>query len=147
MQNELRMIINHYGIKNQLKKLNEEVFELTEAILTDEDICHICEELADCYVLLAQIKYLFDLNDPDIKHFFEFKVERQLKRIAEENGEPTETSEIYRVGDTIEFIDTHECVNFMMDLARQGVQTDFVYQKDGVKGLWLIVTEVENGTN
>ena len=37
MQEELLKIINHYGVDNQLKKINEEVFELIEAIRNYED--------------------------------------------------------------------------------------------------------------
>jgi hypothetical protein len=30
----------------------------------------------------------------------------------------------------------------MQDLLQNGIDTDFVYEKDGVQGLWLIVTDV-----
>ena len=32
----------------------------------------------------------------------------------------------------------------MKDLAKDGVETDFLYEKDGVQGLWLEVKEVKS---
>lgn len=37
MNDKLRKIINHYGIKQQLKYLQSEVFELTEAVIDKEN--------------------------------------------------------------------------------------------------------------
>lgn len=33
MHKKIRYILNYFGIKNQLKKFNEEVFELNEAVI------------------------------------------------------------------------------------------------------------------
>lgn len=82
MNNKLRKIINHYGIRNQLKHFQSEVFELSESILTKDNTGilesvidgisatfssivgvehkdykkeHIKEEIADVMVLLKQI--------------------------------------------------------------------------------------------
>lgn len=141
---ELIEIIGHYGIEHQLKKLHEEVYELTEAILLDMDLDHITEEFADVQVLLAQIKAYSELDDSEIKEIFDYKVERQIKRIYEEDPK-TVPEKQFKVGDTIKCVDSHECVEMMMSLSKKGVQTDFVYEKNGIKGLWLVVTEVENG--
>lgn len=43
------------------------------------------------------------------------------------------------VGDTIKCRDEYEAVDLMEELAKEGIETDFVYEKDGVKGLWLEV--------
>ena len=32
----------------------------------------------------------------------------------------------------------------MKDLAKEGVETDFLYEKDGVQGLWLEVKGVKS---
>lgn len=141
---ELTEIIGHYGIEHQLKKLHEEVYELTEAILLRERRSHILEEFADVQVLLAQIKAYSELDDFEIKEIFDFKVERQIKRIYEENPK-TVPEKQFKVGDIIKCVDSHECVEMMMSLSMKGIQTDFVYEKNGIKGLWLVVTEVENG--
>ena len=46
------------------------------------------------------------------------------------------------VGDTIHCLDKDMCVYLMQQLLKEGIETDFLYEKDGVKGLWLEVTEV-----
>ena len=87
MKRWLLKIIRHYGLRNQLKKLHEEIYELSEAILDERSTYyheHITEEFADVQVLLSQIKEYFDLDDKEIKQFFDYKVERQIKRM--ENG-------------------------------------------------------------
>ena len=46
------------------------------------------------------------------------------------------------VGDTIKCHDAEEMVDLMYQLNREGIETDFLYEKDGEKGLWLVVTKV-----
>lgn len=48
------------------------------------------------------------------------------------------------MGDTIQCGDTDDVVKTMKDLAKDGVETDFLYEKDGVQGLWLEVKEVKS---
>lgn len=98
MKADLLKIIKHYGINNQQRKLEEEVFELQEAITTHElkqsveyDIPlteivgtkeHIAEELADVMVILEQIKLYYEISSEEITKIFWSKVERQLGRIS-----------------------------------------------------------------
>ena len=97
MKEELTKIIKHYGILNQLKYIQTEYFELTEAILDREydeythigDIAdkykyHIAEELADTMVMLKQFQYIYDIKDSEIDEIMRYKIDRQLKRIEEE---------------------------------------------------------------
>ena len=99
MKNKLLKIIKHYGIDNQLRKFNEESFELIEAITHFRyvDIYkgthaykyhykHIKEEIADNLVLLTQFILYYNINLDDIEEIFKQKVERQLKRIESEKG-------------------------------------------------------------
>lgn len=93
MEEKLLKIINHYGINNQLRKLNEEVFELEEAIingelldLDDETVNHITEEIADCMVILSQFKEYYDIDGRGILRIMNEKIERQLGRIENENN-------------------------------------------------------------
>ena len=44
-----------------------------------------------------------------------------------------------KVGDTIKCADKEDCVNAIVNLAKEGIETDFLYEKDGKKGLWLEV--------
>lgn len=54
------------------------------------------------------------------------------------------------IGDTIECKDADDMINTMYDLLGCGIETDFLYEKDGKLGLWLIITKIEreeNGSN
>lgn len=111
MKNDLLKIINHYGIEHQQRKLNEEAFELQEAIIKHENkgpvvtsienlnkiacsvsnkkyemlsIKNIEEEFADVIVLLSQIKYYYELDDKRIKKIMDEKIARQLERMKNE---------------------------------------------------------------
>ena len=88
MKEKIALIINHYGINHQQRKLNEEVFELQESIFDYENITlmdkkHIIEELADVMVLLEQIKIYYNLEDEDIKSAMEYKINRTLERMKD----------------------------------------------------------------
>ena len=92
MKTKLLEIINHYGIDNQQRKLEEEIFELQQAITrydTDEwDISemreHIEEEIADVCVLLMQFCNYYKLNVGNIGQIINKKIDRQLERIKNE---------------------------------------------------------------
>ena len=100
MSEKLLKIINHYGIKNQVKKFNEEAFELIEAIIQFEDDFyyllepegieiskeHIAEEIADCYVLLEQIRLKYDIYLKEVAKIGRYKIDRQLKRMEKEKN-------------------------------------------------------------
>lgn len=76
-----QQIIKHYGYKNQLHKLVEELQELEDVIINEpanED--HLQEEMADVINLLEQIiehKNWFD----SVNLIKAFKIHRQIKRI------------------------------------------------------------------
>ena len=50
-------------------------------------------------------------------------------------------------GDTIKCKDKDDMVNTFMELQKVGVDTDFLYEKNGEEGLWLIVLSVEGSEN
>ena len=113
MNEKLRKIIKHYGIKKQLKYFQSEIFELNEAIIQFEDdktnpismivdVCskiiapiqgttppdmtaHIKEEIADVTVMLKQLQLYYNISSKDIREVMNQKIDRQLKRIAEED--------------------------------------------------------------
>ena len=100
MEEKLLKIINHYGVNHQQRKLQEEVFELQEAIITNELIKSveyeiplteivgtkelITEELADVMVLLEQIKLYFGITSREVTEIFWSNVDRQIGRIENE---------------------------------------------------------------
>lgn len=90
MKDSLLQIINHYGVLPQLKYFQSEVFELNEAIIKAEnpfepiqDIEHIAEEISDCLVMIEQFQHYYGISDEEIFKTMQFKIERQLKRIEE----------------------------------------------------------------
>ena len=97
MTDKLLEIINHYGVNNQQRKLEEEVFELQEIIRDYEfskdnfpkqhKICekqfkeHIAEEIADVTVMLLQFKEYYHIDGNDILKIMNEKIDRQLERL------------------------------------------------------------------
>ncbi len=103
MKEDLERIISFYGIRNQLRKFNEECFELIEAINDYEKQKEACEnmgckevhadielilmeeEFADVMVMLEQFKAHYNLDNDNIIKTMKFKIARQLERINNEN--------------------------------------------------------------
>ena len=108
MEKDLLKIIEHFDINNQQRKLQEEVFELQEAITKHENknpiittidtlnkvannisgkeykmlsIENIKEEIADCMVILEQFKLHYGISNEEITKIFWEKVNRTLERI------------------------------------------------------------------
>lgn len=48
-----------------------------------------------------------------------------------------------KIGDTIKCASKDDAVDTMQNLAKEGIGTDFLYEKDGIKGIWLIVCRIE----
>ena len=98
MKEDLLKIIMHYGVNAQQRQLEEEVFELQEAITKaecnrcigvvrkpcDECINHIAEEIADVAVMLKQFQYHYGIENEFIIALMRGKVNRQLERIKNE---------------------------------------------------------------
>lgn len=94
---KIQQIATHYGLDNQIAIAQEELAELIQALskyrraLFCADVLNayadVIEEMADVTLMLQQIRFLLDLNDDDITHGITLKVERQLRRIAEESEE------------------------------------------------------------
>ena len=104
MKKDLLKIVNHYGLNAQLKYFQSEVFELNEAIIearvklnllegnppktvesvVKELIQHIAEEIADCYVMLEQFRFYYEIEKEDVEKIMKQKIDRQLERIENE---------------------------------------------------------------
>ena len=98
MEKDLLEIINNYGVLPQLKYFQSEIFELNEAIISCEyddfsyydEVCksnkgHIAEEIADVTVMLKQFQAYYKITDEEIEEVMKYKIERQKKRMDEEN--------------------------------------------------------------
>lgn len=94
MKDKLLQIINHYGIDKQLKYIHSEYFELDEAIINyncndkiykeEYAINQVIEELADVMVMLKQFQHYFNIKDEEIEKIMNYKIDRQLERIKNE---------------------------------------------------------------
>ena len=88
----LWQIIAHFGgYAHQKQKTIEELSELEQALARDlngqGDRAHIAEEMADSYIMLAQLELIYG-NHMDVVKFVREKLARTLKRIeAERSGE------------------------------------------------------------
>lgn len=49
-----------------------------------------------------------------------------------------------QVGDTIQCHDADDMIRTMTELEKENITTDFLYEKDGEKGLWLVVERIGN---
>lgn len=119
MHKKIRYILNYFGIKNQLKKFNEEVYELNEAVIkytnkgAIETACenisyvmanllnvkptdykfYIKEELADVYLILKQIQLYFDISEEELQKNVKYKVNRTINRIEKAEKENKDEKE------------------------------------------------------
>ena len=92
MEEKLKQIISHYGVKNQLKYIHSEYYELDEVIVACEESGELSEyyqdniagEIADIMVMLKQFQYYYEISDKQIENIMNFKIDRQLDRIANE---------------------------------------------------------------
>lgn len=87
-------IMNHFGCRNQMKKLNEETYELLEAIDGYEDALasdnveelrilrdHVIEEMGDVLILLTEFIGNYDIKKPELDFIMDYKINRTLERI------------------------------------------------------------------
>lgn len=51
------------------------------------------------------------------------------------------------IGDTIKCHDKEDRIHTMQELSKSGIDTDFLYEKDGEKGLWLEVQAIKKPDN
>ena len=49
-----------------------------------------------------------------------------------------------KVGDTIQCQDADDMIRTMTELGKENITTDFMYEKDGKQGLWLVVEGILN---
>ena len=84
-------VISKFGLENQIKKFNEESFELQEALIKanlqlskiDDLREDITSEIADVLFLLIQFIDYFNIKDLDILDKLVYKSERSLDRMEE----------------------------------------------------------------
>lgn len=90
-------IIEHFGVRNQMKKLNEENFEFIEAVDNYEDLLNlssgaskhdlelarefVIEEMADIMTILTEFIAKYDIKKFELDHHMDYKLSRTRERI------------------------------------------------------------------
>lgn len=90
-------ILNHFGYRCQMKKLNEEVFEFLEAVDNYEDELsfhligdkvgenllrdHVVEEMGDMLILLTEFIAKYKISKEELDEVMDYKLDRTVKRI------------------------------------------------------------------
>ena len=96
MNEDIRKIANHFGVRNQLRKTVEECGELAEAIHdyingldleadpvdSARDREHVIEEMADVLILIEELAYLLSAR-PELWKMRGYKIDRTLQRIKD----------------------------------------------------------------
>ena len=86
-EEKVKEIAEHYGLKNQLRQLAEECSELSVESSHSArygTTVKIIEEMADVMIMIEQVIYLAKIDKCDIEDCINYKINRQLKRIEEE---------------------------------------------------------------
>ena len=85
---KLEKITKHFGIETELTKLSEEVGELLNECykrhFVDPEYGEIEDEMADVFVVLAQIGLYFNVDTDKVNSIVEEKINRTVDRI--DNG-------------------------------------------------------------
>lgn len=85
---KLKKITKHFGIETELTKLSEEVGELLNECykrhFVDPEYGEIEDEMADVFVILAQIGLYFNIDTDKVNSIVEEKINRTVDRI--DNG-------------------------------------------------------------
>lgn len=83
----LEKAIATYGADMQLNVAIEELSELIKEICKskrgNDNRENIIEEMADCYIMLKQLEYIFDIDYNDIIAIRSNKIDRLAKRLEE----------------------------------------------------------------
>ena len=77
-------VVHFYGSENQKLKACEELCELQEAILKDVNKhidSGVVEEIADVYIMLAQLEVIYDIDIIDLYDVISYKLNRQRERM------------------------------------------------------------------
>lgn len=90
-------IMNHFGVRNQMRKLNEECYEFIEAVDNYEDVMNfinsaserdkelarefVIEEMGDMLILLTQFIAKYNIKKEELDYTMDAKLQRTTQRI------------------------------------------------------------------
>lgn len=75
--------IEHFGVQAQVAKALEELGELISALgrnIDNQNRKNVCEEIADCHIMLTQLRVIYGKDDVD--RFVETKLKRLERLIS-----------------------------------------------------------------
>lgn len=82
--------LEYYGNNPQVDVAIEEMSELIKELLKNrrgkENRSMIADEMADVYIMLEQLKFIFGINETEIRVNAEFKIQRLKNRIGGNDG-------------------------------------------------------------
>ena len=92
--NQINIMIDaleYYGNDPQVDVAIEEMSELIKELLKNrrgkENRSMIADEMADVYIMLEQLKFIFGINENELKVNAEFKIQRLKNRIGGNDGD------------------------------------------------------------
>ena len=91
----LERAIEHYGKDMQLNVAIEEFSELIKEICKykrgEDNLDNIIEEMADCYIMLSQLKIIFGIEGDGVTNVITKKIVRLEGRLAERSQDDNRT--------------------------------------------------------
>lgn len=92
--NQINVMIDaleYYGNDPQVDVAIEEMSELIKELLKKrrgkKNRSMIADEMADVYIMLEQLKFIFGINENELKVNAEFKIQRLKNRIGGNDGD------------------------------------------------------------
>ena len=86
MDKIISQAIEIFGEDIQLTVAVEELSELTKEICKykrgNNNKSEILEEMADCYIVLAELQKIFKIDSNDLNNMIKYKIERLRRRMA-----------------------------------------------------------------
>ena len=83
--------LEYYGNGPQVDMAIEEMSELTKELLKDrrgkENRSDIAMEMTDVYIMLEQLKFIFGIDETELKVNAELKIQRLKNRIGGNDGD------------------------------------------------------------
>ena len=87
----LERAVETYGKDMQLNVAIEELSELIKEICKhkrgEDNLDNIIEEMADCYIMLSQLKIIFGIEGDGVTDVIQAKLVRLEKRLGERNSD------------------------------------------------------------
>ena len=89
----IKTIAYHYGVKAQSMQTCEECAELIVAVSkavrspSSANIKNLAEEIADVQIMCSQMMWIYDISLVEVGDIIERKLQRQLERIREASHE------------------------------------------------------------